>query len=316
MRTIYILLFLFPICTHAQVYDTVHTVYGYTDALGMKQGTWQEKALFPGIPDSMTCSFTYLNSQLSGACSCNYPNGQKACSGTYVDGKADGYWLFFKSDGEMDHTISYHQGEIAQQLYYTYTPGANGDPQLKKITYKNAENKNFRVDYYENNILVKSEGHAFTAGMKKNFLHTLNLKGPWGLSVGYTYQNSHWLELGIKKYCRLKDHDIGDLVQPVSYLLAGTEMGYKNKKVQVAPKIGVGHYNFLLFNFNLNCILYNDRFQTFYPAITPEIGISFPVGVIQINYGYTIFLTRNTFMPNETHRISLHINIPFFSTGK
>ena len=316
MRTICILLFLFPICTHAQVYDTVNNIYGYTDALGMKQGVWEEKVLFPDLPDSMSCTFTYFNSRLSGACACKYPDKQKACTGTYVNGKAHGDWDFFKPDGEKDHTITYHLGEIWLQKYYTYAPGANGKQELKTVTYKNSENKISQIDYYENDSLVKSKNLAFASEMKKDFLRTLNLNGPWAISAGYTYQNNHWLELGVKKYCHLKDHDAGDIVQSVSYVLAGAEMGYKNKQVQVAPKIGVGHYNLLLCNFNLNCILYNDRFQKFYPAITPEIGISFPVAFIQIDYGYNIFLTRNTFMPNETHRISVHINIPFFGTGK
>ncbi len=143
-----------------------------------------------------------------------------------------------------------------------------------------------------------------------------NPKGVWGVSAGYSYQKNHnWIEITAKKYFYKKEKgwDLNNI--PISYFIAGAETEY-NKKLQVAPKIGVGHYHFIFFNFNLSCILYNNSFQAFYPTVTPEIGLSLPLGIVQINYGYNIFLTPHDFMREQTHKISVHITFPFLKQNE
>ena len=311
----YILFFLFPICIHAQVRDTVNTIYGYTDSLGKKQGKFQEKIFFDGYPDSLNCIVSYKDGALSGDCNCAYGTNNKTVTGHYVNNKKDGIWTFSQIDG-IYHIIYYKNGRIEKQQFDLFKKNENGIGTIQKITYKDGKDRITKVEYYENSVLVKT--HTTFSGRSKIDppKNTMNVSGPWAITAGYTYQKSSWLELGIKKYSHLDDGDAFGIVQGLSYALVGAEINF-DKQMQVAPKIGIGHYfTFSVLNCNLNCILYNDHFQKFYPAITPEIGFSLPYGIVQVDYGYNIFLTPVTgFMPPETHRLSIRINIPLLKTG-
>ena len=133
----------------------------------------------------------------------------------------------------------------------------------------------------------------------------------WMGNLGYTYQNEHLLEFGVKRTSidaskGKGDGQYGMIFLDYSYWIFGGELLLK-EHVQVAPKVGVG-YNLLFANANLNFILYNNDFKTFSPSITPEIGLSFS-GFFQINYGYNFYLANADKLMNTRHRISFRINL-------
>ncbi len=311
MRYAWIFLFLFPFCLQAQL-------SGRIDSLGRKQGKFQEKMLFSGYPDSLKCIVRYQDGKRAASCDCVLENGAKAVTGTYRNnGIKDGNWTFWNPDGTMNYRIWYDEnGEVSDRYYYVYVDNEtnSGEKRLQQIIQKDKNDSLISIEYYNDKKLTKikyASGHTVKTPAGK-----VNFRGEWAVTAGYTYQNNHWLELAVKKFSYGNDgDDLSVLFTPKNYMMAGAEVGIdKNKKAELAPKLGVG-VHFFLFNVNLNGILYNDQFQQLYPAITPEIGISSPYGIIQIDYGYNIFLVANKFMPNETHRVSVRITIPFFDTG-
>ncbi|MCW3085943.1 MAG: hypothetical protein JWP12_3309 [Bacteroidetes bacterium] len=313
MKYPFIFIFLlFPFCIHAQL-------SGRIDSLGRKQGKFPEKMLFNGYPDSLNCIVRYQDGKRAADCDCVFENGTKAVTGDYIsDGVKDNVWDFYNPDGSINYRTWYEKGEVLDTYYYVYEENEinPAKKQLQQVIHKDKNDSLTEIEYYENGKLLKTY-HASNGRTIMKPVGFVNLRGEWAVTTGYTYQKNHWLELGVKKFSySTGTGDIDDIVAPQNYLAAGVEIGTdKNKKTELAPKIGVGGYGFVCCNFNLNCILYNDQFQKFYPAITPEIGFSLPYGILQVDYGYNIFLTPNKFMPNETHKISVHITIPFFRTG-
>lgn len=93
-----------------------------------------------------------------------------------------------------------------------------------------------------------------------------------------------------------------------SYLIIGAEQIYK-PTFQIAPKLGIG-YNFLLFNGSVSYTFNNKNFKKFYPAITPEIGISL-LGRIQISYGYSFIEKNEDIFERTKHRLVLRFNYFF-----
>lgn len=103
-------------------------------------------------------------------------------------------------------------------------------------------------------------------------------------NVGYTYQNSNFLNTGIDEYLVLRNNHIIDLG-------ASANMGILNKKFTAIPKIGIGY----LFNAKNNVIdPYSSNFNSaFYVvranvtpwSIEPEAGISI-LSLLEITAGY------------------------------
>lgn len=314
MRYICVFFLFLSFNIHGQSVDTIHQ--NHFDEQGRKQGLWLEKIVIPEYKDSLNCSVNYVDGILSGKCRCTDPQNNLIVNGTFLNGKRNLYWGFIEKDKLESIDFIYMNGELIRKSYYTRSH-TDSSFTLYKENYINKRGNVYQTQYYKNNQMTKTRNRiARSPSALDRANKSLNLRGPWTLNAGYVYQQTHWLELGVKKYSHLEDHDAFDIIQGVSYVLAGAEINF-NTHTQVAPKIGFGHYfTSSLLNFNLSGILYNDQFEELYPAITPEIGFSTPVGIVQINYGYTIFFEKNAFTKNITHRLSIHINIPFTSTGK
>lgn len=131
------------------------------------------------------------------------------------------------------------------------------------------------------------------------------------LTGGYTYTSplQHTIEFGAKT-TSLSRYSSGDGQEMMkyfvyAYLIFGGEV-VVHPELQLAPKVGIG-YNILLFNGNLNLIMYNDRFRNFYPAIVPEAGFSWK-GIVQLNYGYNLYFFNPNPLDNYRHRISFRIS--------
>jgi len=321
MKYICFLLFLFPFRLSAQTTDTTaEKANGYIDSLGRKQGVFIEKQQIEGYKDSVTCGMNYVDGKLSGSFTCPLTNGKRHIYGVYTAGEKDKVWVLPDTTGFNNRTIYYREGRIRKKLYEIYKEQPDGTAQVEKITYRYGNGTKFKTEYYQlnekgQNVLVKTRSSLAWKGPGDPF-RTFNLNGPWAVTGGYTYQYNHWMELGVRKYSRVEFNDPMDVVQATSYVFAGAEMRYF-KYLQVAPKIGAGHhFNETLIDLNLNLILYNERFQRFNPAITPEIGLCLGLEFLEVNYGYNIFLGNEKFLLNQNHRISVRITIPFFSTGK
>ena len=230
--------------------------------------------------------------------------------------------LSFRLSGQPGDSLKHvkpvfdKNGKLERKLYFSRTSTADSVLNLYKEDHFNRKERIYKTDYYENNILVRTRSRLGRRPYRQDQLYsTWNLKGPWVITGGYVYQKDHWLELGIRKYSRVRNDNADDILQPINYVMLGAELAY-NRKPVIAPKIGIGHADFFFFDFNLNAIFYNDEFKTFSPAITPEVGISFPLGILQINYGYNFFLVNEPFTKGKNHRLAVHINIPLMSTGK
>jgi|GEM_PF-6560865 len=232
------------------------------------------------------------------------------------------FLLSFRLSGQVNDSLQHvkvifdKNGKLERKLYYSRKSAADSVFNIYKEDHFNRNGRIYKTSYYENSVEVRTRSRAGRSPFRQSQLdNTMNLKGPWMISAGYVYQNEHLLQVGIKKLSHVKDDSADDIMQPVNYLTIGAELAY-NKKLMVAPKIGVGHYDYGFLNFNLNAILYNDAFKTFSPALTPEIGFSFPLGIVQINYGYNIYIRNEPFTKGKNHRIALYVNIPLLSTGK
>lgn len=130
---------------------------------------------------------------------------------------------------------------------------------------------------------------------------------PWMYGIGYTYQQSHLIDLEVRKTGVDITGSHGDGLYGLTllnapYILMGGDATV-SPNFQFAPKVGVGYY-FVIFNANVSFIAYNTNFSTFRPAIVPEAGLSAPFGFLHFSYGYNFYLDDlNT--TDDNHRFTV-----------
>ena len=169
----------------------------------------------------------------------------------------------------------------------------------------------FLIAIYFLNINLIAQNHGEDITWKNAF----KFGGPTAITAGWVYQKyDQVLDLGVKKY----NNSFFGCDGPgwiFTNLHAGAEIWYNNKIV-AAPKVGVG-ITAMILRFEINVIGYNKDFMVWRPAITPELGVSFPVlNWVSLTGGYNIYLNNSPIMQTQTIRVSLKANIPFYGNKR
>ncbi|GHA62252.1 hypothetical protein [Pontibacter akesuensis] len=123
-----------------------------------------------------------------------------------------------------------------------------------------------------------------------------------GLTTGYSYANSHFLQLGI-----IYGKNYGNVHIPALGYGIGADVGLVEEKLAVGAKGFIEYNPFILTVTRLGVIHYTSQGQNDF-RILPEAGISI-FGLIHFTYGYSIPLSRREIVDIGKNRLSLSVNI-------
>lgn len=187
-------------------------------------------------------------------------------------------------------------------IIFNFLINIYGQDSIQIIEKMDEQNVNFfKLKIHNSSIAIKKEP-------KKSGL--FNKRSPWMFYGGYTYQNEHILNIGARKTNldisgNHSDGQYGMSLMVYYFLDFVTEVKIY-PETQLSTKFGIGYYLAAL-NGSINVITYNDNFKEFYPAILPEIGLSWwlVMYVANLNYGRNIYLTDVQNKP--IHRLTFYI---------
>lgn len=136
--------------------------------------------------------------------------------------------------------------------------------------------------------------------------NTSNYK--WGAMIGYKYQETNFIELGL--VCSKMGKGSGyfnDGILSQKNIGVGLDINLSN--FLIGPKLSY-EINYVFIAARANITTYTD-FKKTDIRFTPEIGITL-FGLLNIYYGYNLALSDFQFNEIGNHRIGVHINIiPF-----